>query len=97
MAKLPDLDLRWVPVRKIRDFALCDATPKARERHAFFTSYGFTRTNWAALRVAVMAHAEVYDAEVVRKDEYGTTHAATGAIASPDGRNPVVTAYWIMH
>ena len=93
---LPDAARRWIPDAKIRGYLLSQATPKARSRHDFFIRFGFAAQHWRTLQAALMAHAAVSPATAVRADAWGTTYALTGPLPTPDGRNPIIIAYWII-
>jgi hypothetical protein len=69
-------------------------TPKAKSRHDFFVRFGFTQPNWTRLREALLLHVLAADVEIARQDQWGTTYRAFGRLATPDGRNPTVIAFW---
>lgn len=96
LSSLPNQEQRWIPDAKIRDYLLNTDTPKGQSRHKFFVRFGFTRADWTVLKTALMEHAVTARIEGARSDQWGTTWRATGPIVTPDGRNPVITAFWIV-
>ncbi|MCK8788062.1 hypothetical protein M0638_27275 [Roseomonas sp. NAR14] len=96
MPGLPNPGLRWIPDAKVRDYLLSSTTEKGRSRLKFFQSHGFSQAGWPVLCDALMAHALTASVEIVRQDQWGITYCATGSIVTPDGRNPVIRAFWII-
>ncbi len=58
-------------------------------------SAGQTKVLDACL-VTLMEHGLTASVEPVRTDRWGTTYRALGPIRTPDGRNPEISAYWII-
>jgi len=93
---LPNYDQRWIPDSKVRDYLLTTTTAKAKSRHDFFIRFGFSGRDWTRLRDALLLHVLAADIEVARQDQWGTTYRASGALATPDRRNPTIVAFWII-
>jgi Domain of unknown function (DUF6883) len=93
---LPDFGQGWIQDAKIRHYLLSTDTPKGKSRHDFFTRFGFSTEHWPILKAALLAHVRTADVELCRQDQWGTTFQASGRIATPDGRNPIVIAFWIV-
>lgn len=93
---LPNLEARWIPDAKIRDFLLAGTTPKGIERLKFFEGYGFHRTKWELLQVALLAHVEAATVTIARQDQFGTTFAAIGPLETPSGKRAAVRSFWLI-
>lgn len=93
---LPNLEIRWIPDAKIRDFLLDGTSQKARSRLQFFRLYGFDRIRWRLLQAALHRHVETAEITLVRRDLYGATYAAFGPLETPSGRLAAVEAFWIV-
>ena len=57
---------------------------------------GFTFASPDILRQALYVHAAANDIEAQRDTAFGTVFEVRGPLPSPDGRNPVVVAVWMI-
>jgi hypothetical protein len=92
--KLPNLENLLIPEHKITDYLLSDENSKGKS--AFFTSCGFTQTNWKELRHALQQHAINHDVQLVSKTIYGTKYIIEAFMQIPDGRCLKIRSVWII-
>jgi hypothetical protein len=96
MSRLPSVDQRWIPDTKIREYCLGGSTVKSRSRLKFFTTFGFSQTEWRVLRDTLLHQVVTAKIEMARQDQYGTTYRAVGPIPTPSGRVAMVETFWII-
>lgn len=95
MAKLRDAHRAIVEKAKITEYLLNPANPRNRGKAAFFASFGFDATHWQVLAAALRAHAVENEIIATEETSYGLKVTITGALHSPDGRDPLVRTGWI--
>lgn len=59
-------------------------------------SFGFTRSDLAVLRDALVVHARSNDVASAGQSNHGTRFEIDGPLPTPDGRAPVVRVAWYM-
>ncbi|SRR5258707_9975229 len=94
--KLPHLEQAEVAEAKIRDYLLSETHPDGKDKAAFFLSFGFSPQAWELLAQALRNHAAAYEVARTTETEHGIKYVVDGVLLSPDRRNPVVRAVWIV-
>lgn len=96
MKRLPNVQHAVISESKIKDYLLSRTHTLGKTKAAFFERFGFTQNTWQALSQALLDHAERSD--VIESDEtpFGRKFVLEGALATPDGRNPVVRTVWFI-
>lgn len=94
MAKLPNGDQAIVPEAKITRYLLDLTSKQGRPKAQFFIAFGFTMEAWQDLAAALKRHAQTHDITSTRETPYGTHYVITGALLTPDGRNPSIKTVW---
>jgi hypothetical protein len=92
--KLPNLDRAIASQAKVKEYLLFEE--KSGGKTAFFQSFGFSVAEWEILAKALHAHAAENEVTLIVESEYGTKYVVDGLLKSPDERNPMVRAIWIV-
>jgi hypothetical protein len=94
--KLPACELAEVPRAKIVAYLLSATHPSGRSKAGFFQRFGFTAGEWQVLADALRRHAADHGVGTIEDSPFGKRYTIEGAIASPDGRNPVIRTVWFI-
>lgn len=92
--RLPDLDRRYIPQRKIVDYLLNIDHPQGGSKARFFLRFGFTFSAPAILRAALLQHPAMHEVTDVNVYGQDVRYGVEGALATPDGRDPQVRTVW---
>lgn len=92
--KLPHHEQAVVPESKITSYLLSEE--KSGGKAGFFTQFGFSVAQWEVMREALLVHAAAHDITQTVENPHGTKYIIEGELQTPDGRNPVVRAVWII-
>lgn len=92
--KLPHLESALVEKAKITDYLLSDE--KSGGKSMFFTAFGFTLDDWAALKEALIDHATANEINRTSETSHGIKYIIDGEMQTPDGRSPQVRSIWIV-
>ena len=95
-ATLPNAHAAVVPTVKVRSYLLDPTHPGNGGKAAFFSAFGFTAHNWAALRSALQAHPSMHPVVSVTAGAWGTKYEVRCSLHSPDGRNPCIRSIWVI-
>jgi hypothetical protein len=96
MARLPNIDQAFVEDGKLSDYLLNHAHPRGRAKARFLERFGFSAARPDELRQAFLDQARDNEVSAEQITDFGTVFEISGALASPDGRNPVVRAVWML-
>lgn len=94
--KLPAAERAVIPEAKIRDYLLSTSHPVGRFKAPFFTSLGYTSTNWQRLEKDLLALAVSADAELGKDSPYGQKYEIRGTLSGPSRRSGGVLTVWII-
>lgn len=93
---LPSASDALISPGKIVGYLLSFEHRDGRGKAEFFTRFGFTRQAWQQLASALLEHARSNEVEKTEESAYGTRYIVTGALETPDGRNPLVRTVWFI-
>jgi hypothetical protein len=95
---LPNAHAAFVADAKVRDYLLNPQHPGNGGKAGFFTSYGFSLSDWPKLADALRQHAaaHAYSVTRYRPNPYGTRYEIRGRLESPDRSNPYVWSIWVI-
>ena len=96
MDYVPAADYAVVAESKITGYLLSTEHPFGRFKAQFFLEFGFRIDAWMKMQASLLQHVRdnrVVDSEVT---EFGTKYVVEGSLVSPDGRNPVIRAVWVI-
>ena len=94
--KLPHREHAYIPREKITGYLLNPEHPKGRGKAKFFTSFGYSLTQWEKLKEALLQHMNTHDVSYSEKTPFGTRHVIEGKIFTPIGRTPKVRVVWFI-
>lgn len=94
--RLGNADQAIIDPRKVRDYLLSSEHPLGRYKAHFFTSLGFAREEWQALRDQLQSIALQEEAEVGERTDYGQKYIVRGTIVGAAGRPARVLTAWIV-
>ena len=94
--KLPAAERAVISPPKIRDYLLSTSHPVGRFKAPFFTSLGYTNTNWRRLEEDLRDLAVSGDAELGKGSLYGQKYEIRGILNGPAGRSAGVLTVWIV-
>lgn len=92
--KLSNAEHAIVEERKITHYLLDPTNPNNQGKPGFFLRFGFTVEKWQLMASALRDHAMTFDVPLTEGAEHGVRYVVVGALATPDGRNPVVRSVW---
>jgi hypothetical protein len=95
-ARLPNADLAFVEPAKLTDYLLNPDHPIGGDKAAFLLRFDFRRDEWRTLESALLAHAREGRVVGERDTMYGHHFTIAGRLRTPDGRNPIVMAGWMV-
>jgi|HubBroStandDraft_6_1064221.scaffolds.fasta_scaffold904300_1 hypothetical protein len=93
---LPNVAAAVVPAAKIVDYLLNPAHPDGAGKAKFFTSLGFSRSDWEQLAMALRRLAERFPVGQTLESAHGTKYIVDGPLETPGGATPVVRSVWIV-
>lgn len=93
---LPHADQARVEREKIVEYLLSPLHPDGSHKAEFFTRHGFRMEHWEVLREALQTHGTRHPVVKTVESTHGTRYAVDGALATPDGRNPLVRTVWLI-
>jgi hypothetical protein len=96
MPRLPNAGHAVVDPRKITQYLLSSTHPVGGPKARFFRRFGFEASKPNVLAHALLEHAAANDAVVLQSPAFGTKFEIRGRLRSPDGRNPIVRAVWMI-
>jgi hypothetical protein len=96
MATVPHCNEAVIEPAKIADYLLSATHPIGRAKAVFFTRFGFRADAPEELGLALLAHVRANAIADIEASAYGTKYRVDGVLASPDGRNPLVSTVWII-
>ena len=94
--KLPGAQRAVIEAAKIRDYLLSTSHPVGRFKTPFFTSLGYTSTNWQHLEADLRNLAVTGDAQPGQPSPYGQKYEIRGILNGPSGKSPEVVTVWII-
>ena len=93
--KLFDLvDKLIIPSAKITHYLLSEENSGGKS--TFWFSFGFSMSTWQTLEQALLHHATMHDIKQHTDNPYGIKYIIEGKLNTPDDRNPLVRAIWIV-
>jgi hypothetical protein len=92
--KLPHYEEAVVAEAKIVQYLLNEYHPKGKDKAAFFTRFGFEKTDWVRLADALRKHAATYDIADTMTTSESIHYTIEGQLESPDKRNPLIRSVW---
>jgi hypothetical protein len=96
MSTVPGCDQAVIEPAKITDYLLSSTHPVGRAKASFFKSFGFRDDIPDVLAQALLAHIRGNSVADIEASPFGTKYRVDGPLASPDGRNPLVSTVWII-
>jgi hypothetical protein len=96
MAMVPGCDQALIEPAKITDYLLSTTHAVGRAKAGFFKSFGFRDDAPEEMVQALLAHIQGNAVADVEASPFGTKYRVDGPLASPDGRNPLVSTVWII-
>ena len=96
MAKLPNAGAASIDPRKIAGYLLSTTHPRGRAKAHFFMRFGFRASQPEILARALLDHAQSYGLAGSVETAYGIHYIIEGALRTPDGRNPLIRAIWMI-
>jgi hypothetical protein len=93
--RLPNAEQAVIDPRKLRDYALSSEHSVGRFKAVFFSSLGFSSTNWGALDHEIRRLAIEGTAEIGDRTPFGQKFVVRGIIYGPAGRSAEVITVWI--
>ena len=94
--RLPRADAAICDEAKIRDYLLSREHPIGRAKARFFESLGYTRSEWAVLRSALIALAVSGNADPGEPSIFGQPYLVRGILHGPTGRSAPVATVWMV-
>lgn len=91
---LPNVRHAEVAESKIVDYLLSATHPEGRDKANFFLRFGFSPDHWEEFADALKRHAATHEVKSNVETGYGVCYLVDGAIETPDGRNPQISAVW---
>jgi hypothetical protein len=96
MDAVPNRDQAIVDAVKISGYLLSETHPVGRSKARFFKRVGFRADVPGDLTRALLAHVRDCPVATIEVSSYGTKYKVEGRLLSPDGRDPLVAAVWII-
>lgn len=96
MDAVPNCEQAIIDPGKISNYLLSDTHPIGRVKAKFFKRFGFREYAPEELAQALLAHVKEHPAANIEVSPYGTKYRVEGRLTSPDRRNPLVAAVWII-
>ena len=96
MAKLPNAEAAFIDPRKIAGYLLSTTHPRGRAKAIFFMRFGFSASRTDILIRALLDHAQSYGLAGSVETAYGIHYIIEGALRTPDGRDPLIRAIWMI-
>jgi uncharacterized protein DUF6883 len=96
MATVPNREGSIISPTKIADYPLSDMHPVGRAKAQFLKRFGFRSDAPDELAQSLLAHVRDNAVTDTESSVYGTKYRVDGPLASPDGRNPLVSTVWII-
>lgn len=93
---LPGAFRATVDPSKVTAYLLSETHPVGRAKAAFFGQFGFSASNWEALRDALLAHARTGEVSSTAATEFGMKYIVDGPFSCPDGQTPRVRTVWFV-
>jgi hypothetical protein len=94
MGTVPGCDQSIIEPTKVADYLLSGAHPIGWAKARFFKRFGFREDAPEELRQALLAHVRENAVVETETSPYGIKYRVDGPLASPDGRNPLVSTVW---
>ena len=79
---------------KITNYLLNDSHKDGGPKSRFFQAFGFTTSDWANLRGALVQHPARNAVKKITSTDFGTKYEVVCSIETPDGRNPCMVTIW---
>ena len=92
--KLPNAERAIVEERKITEYLLSFANPRARSKARFFTGFGFCIEEWEGFAEALLSHCRQNEVSEVKATPYGVNYVIVAPLETPDNRKPIVKSVW---
>jgi hypothetical protein len=96
MATVPNCEGAIIAPAKIADYLLSDVHPVGQAKAQFLERFGFHAYAPEELIRALLDHVEDNAIANTETFNYGTKYRVDGPLASPDGRDPLVSTVWIV-
>jgi hypothetical protein len=96
MVHVPNKEQAIVDAAKVSGYLLSSTHPIGRAKAQFFHRFGFRDDAPDDLAQALLNHVRTFPVAQVEPSTYGTKYRVDGPVASPDGRNPLVSSVWII-
>jgi hypothetical protein len=96
MEPVPNREQAIIDPGKISNYLLSGTHPVGRVKAQFFKSFGFREEAPEELTQALLAHVQEHPAANIEVSPYGTKYRVEGLLTSPDGRNLLEAAVWII-
>jgi hypothetical protein len=96
MSFLPGAGNATIADDKIRDYLMNHRHPVGAAKAKFFSSAGFTLSNEAELKRALLEHPQINHVSRQISTKFGVKHEVSCTLMTPDGRNPCIISVWII-
>ncbi len=94
MSKLPNAERAIVDERKITGYLLSETHPRGKAKAAYFRRFGFRHDAPEVMLDALVDHAKTAEVVTEAVTQFGHRYIVSGALRTPDGRNPLVITVW---
>jgi len=92
--KLPNVELAFVPERKVTHYLLNPAHPAGGSKTWFFLRFGFTVVEWQKLSDALLLHARENEVVETEQTPHGRRYVVEGKLIAPGGTGLNVRSAW---
>ena len=93
---LPNSERALVEDAKVRDYLLSSSHPVGRFKSVFFSTLGFSESNWELLRDALLNLARSAEALAGQASPFGQKFEVRGNLHGPSGRQAHVITVWLV-
>jgi hypothetical protein len=93
---LPNAENAVVGRGKVVNYLLSATHPEGRSKARFFSSHGFTPSEWERLATALVAHAAAHGVMESEVTSFGIRYIVEGRLQTPSGRRPIVRVVWFV-
>jgi len=94
--KIPNAENAIIPAEKVKDYLLSSSHPVGRFKAVFFSSLGYSSSNWEIFANDIRTLLLQNDAEKTEKSEYGQKYKITGTIRGPFQKAAHLVTIWII-
>ncbi len=94
--KIPNGSNALIDPRKITHYLLDPSHPVGGSKAAFFTRFGFSKSEWHDLAGQLIRHVADNDVVTSARTPHGIRYAVDGTILAPDGTSLNIRSAWFI-